>query len=105
MGRVSLGMLKHSNVKERLDRLRAIQGKIDYRRKFLSDFNNKEFLEWTPVSKENIKFENELVPGSGVLTELIDWCNENCSGHYVAYRGDLYFEDENDAAMFIMVWK
>ena len=98
-------MLRHSNVKERLDRLRAIRGEIRTRRKFFSDFSNKEFLEWTSVSKENIKFEGELVPGSGVLTELIDWCNDNCESHYVAYRGDLYFEDEQDAAMFIMVWK
>lgn len=98
-------MLRHSNVKERLDRLRAIRGEIRTRRKFFSDFSNKEFLEWTAVSKENIKFEGELVPGSGVLTELIDWCNDNCDSHYVAYRGDLYFEDEQDAAMFIMVWK
>ena len=103
--KMSNSMLRHSNVKERLDRLRAIRGEIRTRRKFFSDFSNKEFLEWTSVSKENIKFEGELVPGSGVLTELIDWCNDNCESHYVAYRGDLYFEDEQDAAMFIMVWK
>lgn len=98
-------LLKHSNVKERLDRLRAIRGEIRTRRKFFSDFESNEFLKWTPVSKDDIKFKFELVPGSGVLTELIDWCNDNCNGYYVAYRGDLYFEDEQDAAMFIMVWK
>lgn len=100
-----MGMLKHSNVRERLDRLRQIRGEIRDRRKFFSDFQNNEFLNWNRVSKENIKFEKELVPGSGALTELIDWANDNCEGYYVAYRGDLYFEDENDAAMFIMVWK
>ena len=94
-----------SRTSELLDRLRIIRGEIIDRRKFFSDFKNKEFLKWTPVSKENIKFEKELVPGSGVLTELIDWCNSNCEGYYVAHRGDIYFEDENDAAMFIMVWK
>lgn len=94
-----------SRTSELLDRLRIIRGEIRDRRKFFSDFKNKEFLKWTPVSKENIKFEKELVPGSGVLTELIDWCNSNCEGYYVAHRGDIYFEDENDAAMFIMVWK
>lgn len=98
-------MLKHSNVKERLNRLREISGDIQNRRKFFNDFDNNEFLKWTAVSKDDIKFKFELVPGSGVLTELIDWCNGNCKGHYVAYRGDLYFEDEHDAAMFIMVWK
>jgi hypothetical protein len=97
--------IRKSNTKELLERLRSIRGEIRDRRKFFSDFKNKEFLNWTPVSKENIKFEKELVPGSGVLTELIDWCNSNCEGYYVAHRGELYFEDENDAAMFIMVWK
>lgn len=88
-----------------LDRLRSIRGEVRDRRKFFSDFDNREFLNWTKVSKEGIKFEGELVPGSGVLTELIDWCNDNCDKSYVAYHGDLFFEDDNDAAMFIMVWK
>ena len=101
----SLPLIRRGRSKELLDRLRAIKGNIRDRRKFFSDFKNKEFLEWTCVSKENIKFETELVPGSGVLTELIDWCNDNCGGYYVAHRGSLYFEDDNDAAMFIMVWK
>jgi hypothetical protein len=100
-----LVMQRESKTKELLERLRAIKSNIRDRRMFYSDFKNKEFLEWTNVSKDGIKFEGELVPGSGVLTELIDWANDNCSGHYVAYRGDLYFEDDNDAAMFIMVWK
>ena len=96
---------KESRTKDLLDRLRKIRGEVRDRRKFFSDFDNKEFLKWTPVSKEGIKFEKEIVPGSGVLTELIDWCNDNCDGYYVAHRGDLFFEDDNDAAMFIMVWK
>lgn len=96
---------RQGRTQELLKRLRDIKGDIKDRRKFFSDFKSKEFLDWTPVSKENIKFDKELVPGSGVLTELIDWCNSNCEGYYVAYRGDLYFEDDNDAAMFIMVWK
>jgi len=101
----SYPIIRTSRTKELLERLRSIKGNIKDRRMFYSDFKNKEFLEWTNVSKSGIKFEGELVPGSGVLTELIDWANDNCSGHYVAYRGDLYFEDDNDAAMFIMVWK
>jgi len=100
-----VSLIRRGRTSELLERLRAIKGNVKDRRKFYSDFKNKEFLEWTNVSKDGIKFEGELVPGSGVLTELIDWANDNCSGHYVAYRGDLYFEDDNDAAMFIMVWK
>ena len=96
---------RSKRTREMLDRLRAIRGEVRDRRKFFSDFHNKEFLKWTKVSKEGIKFEGELIPGSGVLTELIDWCNDNCEKYYVAYRGDLFFEDDNDAAMFIMVWK
>lgn len=88
-----------------LDKLRILRGEIRDRRKFFSDFDNKEFLNWTPVSKDGIKFEKELVPGSGMLIELIDWCNSNCDGYYVAYQGALYFENNDDAAMFIMVWK
>lgn len=88
-----------------LDRLRKIRGEVRDRRKFFSDFDNREFMNWTAVTKDGIKFDSELVPGAGSLTELIDWCNDNCNKHYVAYRGELYFEDEQDAAMFIMVWK
>ena len=96
---------RNFKTKSLLDKLRIIRGEIRDRRKFFSDFDNKEFLNWTPVSKDGIKFEKELVPGSGVLIELIDWCNTSCGGYYVAYRGSIYFEDANDAAMFIMVWK
>jgi hypothetical protein len=96
---------RNHKTRELLDRLRKIEGKTRNRRKFFSDFDNKEFLKWSAVSKDNIKFEGELVPGSGVLTELIDWCNDTCNGFYVAHMGSLYFEDDTDAAMFIMVWK
>ena len=43
-------MLRHSNVKERLERLRKLSGKIEHLRRFHSDFENKEFLDWTCVS-------------------------------------------------------
>ena len=52
-----------------------------------------------------IKLEVELVPGSSVVSELIDWCIDKFEKHYVAYRGDLCLEDDNDAERFIMVWK
>ena len=96
---------RKSNTKNLLDKLRILRAEIRDRRKFFSDFKDGEFLKWTPVSKEGIKFEKELVPGSGMLIELIDWCNSNCEGYYVAHRGDIYFEYKDDAAMFIMVWK
>ena len=49
-----------------LDRLRSIRGEVRDRRKFFSDFDNREFTNWTKVSKEGIKFEGELVP---------QWCS------------------------------
>jgi hypothetical protein len=96
---------RNFKTKSLLDNLRIIRGEIRDRRKFFSDFKDGEFLKWTPVSKDGIVFEKELVPGSGVLTELIDWCNDTCEGYYVAHKGLLYFELDKDAAMFIMVWK
>jgi hypothetical protein len=96
---------RKNRTKTLLDKLRVLRGEIRDRRKFFSDFNDGEFLKWTPVSKDGIMFEKELVPGSGMLIELIDWCNSNCDGYYVAHRGNIYFEDKDDAAMFIMVWK
>lgn len=96
---------RQNKTRKLLDKLRVLRGEIRDRRKFFSDFDNKEFLNWTPVSKDGIVFEKELVPGSGMLIELIDWCNSNCEGYYVAHRGDIYFEYKDDAAMFIMVWK
>ena len=50
-------MLRHSNVKERLERLRKLSGKVEHLRRFHSDFENKEFLNWTCVSHENINYE------------------------------------------------
>jgi hypothetical protein len=100
-----LVMQKESRTKELLERLRQIQGKVNVRRRFISDFKNKEFLNWTNVSKADISFKNELIPGAGALTVLIDWCNDNCQSYYVVYQGELYFQDDTDAAMFIMVWK
>ena len=98
-------MNRISRTPELLERLRQIQGNIAVRRRFMSDFKEKEFLNWTHVSKADISFKNELVPGAGALTELIDWCEDNCKGYYVVHRGELFFQEDNDAAMFIMVWK
>ena len=102
---MTIYLMNKNRTRTLLDKLRVLRGEIRDRRKFFSDFNDGEFLKWTPVSKDGIMFEKELVPGSGMLIELIDWCNSNCDGYYVAHRGDIYFEYEDDAAMFIMVWK
>lgn len=98
-------MLRHSNVKERLDRLRKISGKIEHLRRFHSDFDNKEFLKWTPISHEDINYEKIIVASAGYVTQLVDWCNTHCQDYYVAYQGNFYFKNENDAAYFTMVWK
>jgi len=79
---------------ERLLRLRRIVGpEKNPKRRFASDFDNEDYLKWT-------------VKGAGRLGELVDWCDDNCNGIYVIGKSDkIYFEDENDAAMFALVWK
>ena len=52
---------RNHNTRALLDRLRKIEGKARNRRKFFSDFENKEFLNWTSVSKENIKFKSKYI--------------------------------------------
>lgn len=100
-----MSLLRHSNVKERLERLRKLQGKVEHLRKFAKEFDNDEFMHWNKVEVSSLKFENEMIPGAGVLTQLVDWCNENCTESYVAFRGDFYFKSDQDAALLIMVWK
>ena len=98
-------MLRHSNVKERLERLRKLSGKVEHLRRFHSDFENKEFLNWTCVSHENINYEKVMIEGAGHITQLVDWCNSHLQDHYVAYQGKFYFKNDNDAAYFTMYWK
>lgn len=98
-------LLKHANVKERLKRLRKISGKLEQLRRFHSDFENQEFLNWTKIQHENINYDKIMIQGAGYVTHLVDWCNNNCTDNYVAYKGHLYFKSEIDASYFTMVWK
>jgi hypothetical protein len=93
---------------ERLMRLRRIVGpEKNPKRRFASDFDNDDYLKWTAISSDKIDYElKPLVRGAGRLGELVDWCDDNCNGIYVIGKSDkIYFEDENDAAMFALVWK
>ena len=93
---------------ERLIRLRRIvYPKKNPTCRFASDFYNDDYLKWTAISSDKIDYElKPLVRGAGRLGELVDWCDDNCNGIYVIGKGDkIYFEDENDAAMFALVWK
>jgi hypothetical protein len=95
-------------VQERLLSLRKIVGpEKNPKRRFVSDFDNEEYLEWTPISSNNVDYGvTPLVKGAGRLGELVDWCDDNCKGIYIIARANkIYFEDENDAAMFALVWK
>ena len=95
-------------VQERLLRLRKIVGpEKNPKRRFSSDFDNYDYLEWTAISSDKIDYEvKPLVRGAGRLGELVDWCDDNCNGIYVIGKANkIYFEDENDAAMFTLVWK
>ena len=92
---------------ERLDKLRSIVNPKKPKRRFLSDFNNEEYLKWTSISSNNVDYGvTPLVKGAGRLGELVDWCDDNCEEVYIIARGDtIYFKNENDAAMFALVWK
>ena len=92
---------------ERLARLRKIAQPKEVKRRFASEFKNEEYLKWTRISSDNVDYEvKPLVKGAGRLGELVDWCDDNCKGIYVIGKSNkMYFEDDNDAAMFALVWK
>ena len=92
---------------ERLARLRKIAQPKQVKRRFVSDYENGEYLKWTNVSCKNVDYgETHLVKGAGRLGELVDWCDDNCNKLYILGMDDIiFFEDENDAAMFTLVWK
>ena len=100
-------LIRRSRVQERLARLRKIAQPKKVKRRFASEFENEEYLKWTRISSDNVDYEvKPLVKGAGRLGELVDWCDDNCNGIYVIGKADkIYFEDENDAAMFALVWK
>ena len=92
---------------ERLARLRKIAQPKEVKRRFASEFENSEYLEWTRISSDNVDYEvKPLVKGAGRLGELVDWCDDNCNGIYIIGKNNnIYFKEENDAAMFALVWK
>jgi len=92
---------------ERLARLRKIAQPKEVKRRFASEFENEEYLEWTCISSDNVDYEvKPLVKGAGRLGELVDWCDGNCNGIYIIGKNNkIYFKDKNDAAMFALVWK
>ncbi len=38
------------------------------------------------------------------MDDMIDWCNENCSGLYRRYSVTFYFEEESDMVAFKLYW-
>ena len=94
-------------VQERLSKLRSIIKPKNPKRRFVSDYENGEYLKWTNVSCKNVDYgETHLVKGAGRLGELVDWCDDNCNKLYILGMDDIiFFEDENDGAMFTLVWK
>lgn len=97
-------MKTESHTKDRLERLRLIRlGNRQVKRLFFSDFKNKEFMEWN-ICEAGGDAQAEAMIKSRIPTHVIDWCNDNCSEYFVAYRGKFYFEAPEDAAFFTMVW-
>tara|TARA_B110001454_G_scaffold177314_1_gene169744 strand:+ start:73 stop:393 length:321 start_codon:yes stop_codon:yes gene_type:complete len=93
---------------ERLAKLRSLIVKKEVKRRFPSDFDNDDYLGWTSISCANVRYydDSPLIKGIGHLTQLVDWCDDNCNGVYIIDRGEkVYFKEDTDAAMFTLVWK
>lgn len=94
--------------KAKLERLRKLAEKTGKKslRRFPTDYQSGEYEEWTNFSHDNINYkEMPMIRGVGYLTQLFDWCNDNCKGYWLAKGGRFYFEQDDDAALFAMVWK
>lgn len=108
MGRVPLGIvtpvMSTSRVQNRLDRLRKLIPEKKQKRMYVSEFPDKSFQNWNSVdcSRINGSGNHTLIQGS--VNHLMIWCEENCSGRYVLYRKIIWFEQEEDASFFLMVW-
>ena len=77
-------LIRRSRVQERLARLRKIAQPKEVKRRFVSEFENEEYLKWTSVSCKNVDYgETHLIKGAGRLGELVDWCDDNCKKLYV----------------------
>ena len=117
MDRISLGeqlttmdLIRRNpkRTQERLARLRKIAQPKEVKRRFASEFDSSsDYLDWHRISSDNVDYEvTPLVKGAGRLGELVDWCDSNCNGIYIIGKNNnIYFKDENDAAMFALVWK
>ena len=93
-----------SRVQERLDRLRSLVSEQKQNRMYVSEFPDKSFQQWHSVncSKIDSGVTDTLIRGS--VNHFMIWCEENCSGKYVLYRKIIWFENEQDATLFLMVW-
>lgn len=65
-------------------------------------------LPFTPVQVVRISDENKRIQPAyeGVITFLLAWCKENCTGRCDVVRGywDYAFELEGDAIIFKLRW-
>lgn len=107
MGRVSLGVVNpiipSNRVQQRLERLRQLVPNNKKKRMYVSEFPDKSFQKWHSVDCAKLSGEvKTLIQGS--INHYIDWCENNCDSKFVVYRKVIWFEKEEDATFFLMVW-
>lgn len=96
--------LPDSRTHYRLERLRKLVSANKQNRMYISEFPDKSFQTWHSVdcSKMDSGVTDTLIRGS--VNHFMTWCEDNCSGKYVLYRKVIWFETQEDATFFLMVW-
>lgn len=92
---------RRAKVKEHLDRLRSIVS-TPQKRVYKSEIKHDTYKQWRVVNLRDIQTDT-IIPGS--IKPFVDWCADNCTSQYMFYSKTIYFESEDDASFFLMVWK
>jgi hypothetical protein len=108
MGNISVGninpIIPSNRVQQRLERLRQLVPSSKKKRMYVSEFPDKSFQQWHSVDCSRIDRSGNHTLIQGSVNHFMIWCEENCSGKYVLYRKIIWFEKEEDATFFLMVW-
>lgn len=95
--------MSSERVKQRLEKLRSLVKRSENQRRYVSEFSNAEYMQWTAVDLNRIEKVNTLIPNS--INQNVIWCEDNCQDEFVFYRKFIYFKNPDDAAYFLVVWQ
>lgn len=95
--------MSSERVKQRLEKLRSLVKRSENQRRYVSEFSNAEYMQWTVVDLNRIEKGNTLIPNS--INQNVIWCEDNCQDEFVFYRKSIYFKNADDAAYFLVVWQ